>query len=112
MVIVVRFLAMLSEDGWKAGDGQNQPEGRDAHIWAQMTTKGTSFHSSLVRGTVCALMSFDRGRMQEQAASLAVQGVYLGTPSWKHEGWLGQLHTGQRYAPCTEGGSLVLIEGC
>jgi uncharacterized protein YecE (DUF72 family) len=42
-------------------------------------------------------MSFDRERMQEQAASLAVQGVYLGTSSWKYEGWLGQLYTNERY---------------
>jgi len=42
-------------------------------------------------------MTFDREQMQEQAASLAVQGVYLGTSSWKHEGWMGQLYTGERY---------------
>ena len=42
-------------------------------------------------------MPFDRERTQEQAASLAVQGVYLGTSSWKYEGWMGQLYTGERY---------------
>jgi uncharacterized protein YecE (DUF72 family) len=42
-------------------------------------------------------MSFDRERMREQAAALAARGVYLGTSSWKYEGWLGQLYTGARY---------------
>jgi len=42
-------------------------------------------------------MSFDRERMQARAASLAAQGVYLGTSSWKYEGWLGQLYTPGRY---------------
>lgn len=42
-------------------------------------------------------MSFDREHMQEQAASLALQGVYVGTSSWKYEGWLGQLYTAGRY---------------
>jgi uncharacterized protein YecE (DUF72 family) len=42
-------------------------------------------------------MSFDRERMWEQAASLAVQGVYLGTSSWKYEGWMGQLYNAERY---------------
>jgi uncharacterized protein YecE (DUF72 family) len=42
-------------------------------------------------------MSFDRERMQERAGSLAGQGVYLGTSSWKYAGWIGQLYTGNRY---------------
>ena len=42
-------------------------------------------------------MSFDRERIQEHAASLAVQGVYLGTSSWKYEGWMGQLYHAERY---------------
>lgn len=35
--------------------------------------------------------------MREQAVSLARQGVYLGTSSWKYEGWLGQLYSPTRY---------------
>ncbi len=42
-------------------------------------------------------MSFDRKRIQEKAAALAERGVYLGTSSWKYEGWLGQLYSPQRY---------------
>lgn len=36
--------------------------------------------------------------MRARAATLAAQGVYLGTSSWKYEGWLGQLYTPERYA--------------
>jgi uncharacterized protein YecE (DUF72 family) len=41
--------------------------------------------------------SFDRERVAEWAADLAVQGVYVGTSSWKYPGWLGQLYDGRRY---------------
>jgi hypothetical protein len=40
---------------------------------------------------------FDRERMAERAADLAVQGVYIGTSSWKHPGWVRQLYSSQRY---------------
>jgi len=43
-------------------------------------------------------MTFDRGQMQARSADLVVQGVYLGTSSWKYEGWMGQLYTAERYA--------------
>jgi len=42
-------------------------------------------------------MSFDRERMQERAAALAIQGVHIGTSSWKYEGWMGQLYRPERY---------------
>lgn len=42
-------------------------------------------------------MAFDRERMKDQAARLAAQGVFIGTSSWKYEGWLGQLYTPSRY---------------
>jgi uncharacterized protein YecE (DUF72 family) len=40
---------------------------------------------------------FDRQLMAERAADLAVQGVYVGTSSWKYPGWVGQLYSSQRY---------------
>ena len=42
-------------------------------------------------------MEFDRERMKARASALAVQGVYVGTSSWKYEGWLGQLYSSKRY---------------
>src|ERR1035438_2780207 len=42
-------------------------------------------------------MAFDRDHMKERAASLAAKGVYVGTSSWKYEGWFGQLYMPSRY---------------
>ena len=42
-------------------------------------------------------MNFSREQVQRQAAALAAQGVFLGTSSWKYNGWLGQLYTPARY---------------
>ena len=36
-------------------------------------------------------------RLQKKLASLAEENLYLGTSSWKYEGWLGQIYTPQRY---------------
>jgi uncharacterized protein YecE (DUF72 family) len=42
-------------------------------------------------------VSFDRQRLAENAASLAAQGVYVGTSSWKYPGWCGTLYDPARY---------------
>ena len=42
-------------------------------------------------------MEFHRERVREQASNLAVQGVFIGTSSWKYPGWLGQLYDRARY---------------
>ena len=42
-------------------------------------------------------MPFDRNQIKEKAAALAAEGVYIGTSSWKYEGWLNQLYTPARY---------------
>src|ERR1700726_4967363 len=42
-------------------------------------------------------MTFSREQLKEQAASLAVQGVYVGTSSWKYPGWFGMLYDRARY---------------
>ena len=42
-------------------------------------------------------MPFDRDEMRTRAANLASKGVYIGTSSWKYEGWLGQLYAPDRY---------------
>jgi uncharacterized protein YecE (DUF72 family) len=42
-------------------------------------------------------VSFTRQQLAEQAASLAVQGVYVGTSSWKYPGWLGIIYDRARY---------------
>jgi uncharacterized protein YecE (DUF72 family) len=35
--------------------------------------------------------------MKQAAAQLASKGVFIGTSSWKYEGWLGQLYSPERY---------------
>ncbi len=37
-------------------------------------------------------ISFSREQLATQTASLAVQGVYVGTSSWKYPGWCGMLY--------------------
>jgi uncharacterized protein YecE (DUF72 family) len=43
------------------------------------------------------VVSFTRKILAEQAASLAAQGVYVGTSSWKYSGWCGTLYDPARY---------------
>ncbi|HEY2950934.1 MAG TPA: DUF72 domain-containing protein [Verrucomicrobiae bacterium] len=42
-------------------------------------------------------MPFDRAQMAKMAELLASQGVFIGTSSWKYDGWFGQLYTPARY---------------
>ena len=42
-------------------------------------------------------MAFDREAVKQQVERLSEQGLYIGTSSWKYEGWLGQLYTPSRY---------------
>jgi hypothetical protein len=35
---------------------------------------------------------FDREKLK-QAAELSAKGIFIGTSSWKYEGWFGQLYT-------------------
>ncbi|MGC8794402.1 MAG: DUF72 domain-containing protein [Bryobacteraceae bacterium] len=41
--------------------------------------------------------SFDRRRLAERLQRLAEQGIFIGTSSWKYEGWIGQIYTRERY---------------
>ena len=43
------------------------------------------------------IMSFDREQIQQRLATLAEHDVYLGTSSWKYDGWMSQLYTAARY---------------
>jgi Protein of unknown function DUF72 len=42
-------------------------------------------------------MPFDREQTKSTMAMLAAEGVFVGTSSWKYEGWFGQLYTPERY---------------
>jgi uncharacterized protein YecE (DUF72 family) len=40
---------------------------------------------------------FDRQRLRARLAALAQENIFIGTSSWKYEGWLGQIYSRQRY---------------
>ena len=40
---------------------------------------------------------FDRGRLRRKLAELASQRIFIGTSSWKYEGWIGQIYSRNRY---------------
>ena len=41
--------------------------------------------------------SFDRAALAERLRGLSRQGIWIGTSSWKYEGWLDQIYTRDRY---------------
>ena len=41
--------------------------------------------------------NFPRSDLAEKVALLARPGIYVGTSSWKYEGWLGLIYTPERY---------------
>jgi uncharacterized protein YecE (DUF72 family) len=40
---------------------------------------------------------FDRGALASRLRTLANEGIWVGTSSWKYEGWLDQIYTRDRY---------------
>jgi hypothetical protein len=42
-------------------------------------------------------VNLTRQELADEAASLAVQGVYIGTSLWKYPGWCGMLYDRARY---------------
>ena len=43
-------------------------------------------------------MIFDRDQVADKVKELSSHNIYIGTSSWKYEGWLGQLYTPERYS--------------
>jgi uncharacterized protein YecE (DUF72 family) len=41
--------------------------------------------------------AFDRAGLAGKLREMAARGIYVGTSSWKYEGWLGQVYTRERY---------------
>ena len=40
---------------------------------------------------------FDRARLSAKLAALASERIFIGTSSWKYEGWIGQIYSRNRY---------------
>lgn len=43
-------------------------------------------------------MIFDRHKIAESVKELADHNIFIGTSSWKYEGWMGQLYSPERYS--------------
>jgi hypothetical protein len=41
--------------------------------------------------------TFDRLRLAAKIKRLSENNVFIGTSSWRYEGWLGQVYTPERY---------------
>jgi uncharacterized protein YecE (DUF72 family) len=41
--------------------------------------------------------SFDRASLAAKVSALAERNIFVGTSSWRYEGWLGQIYTPERY---------------
>src|SRR5262249_2872544 len=75
------------------------------HDWAVVDDAGIRESDHLTPGMVGMNPSlFEADEPPAQAArlrpalrALADQGVFLGTSSWKYEGWIGSIYTSQRY---------------
>ena len=53
--------------------------------------------SPLTQPIRLSAVGFNRQELAYRAASLAVQGVYISTSSWKYPGWCGMLFDRARY---------------
>ncbi len=40
---------------------------------------------------------FDRRRLSARLSALAAENIFIGTSSWKYEGWIGQIYSRSRY---------------
>jgi uncharacterized protein YecE (DUF72 family) len=40
---------------------------------------------------------FDRQRLRARLTALSAEKIFIGTSSWKYEGWMGQIYSRQRY---------------
>ena len=55
--------------------------------------------------------AFPRDQLREYVAELASKGVYVGTSSWKYEGWLGLIYSPEKYLRYFKEGPPKLLKG-
>lgn len=55
--------------------------------------------------------AFPRDQFRQQIAELAGQGIYVGTSSWKYEGWLGLIYSPERYLRYFKEGPPKILKG-
>ena len=54
---------------------------------------------------------FPRTELAEAVAALTKEGVYIGTSSWKYEGWLGMIYSPEKYLRYFKSGPPKLQKG-
>jgi uncharacterized protein YecE (DUF72 family) len=54
---------------------------------------------------------FPREQLRARLAELAKEGIYVGTSSWKYEGWLGLVYSPERYMRYFKAGPPKLVKG-
>ena len=57
------------------------------------------------------MVLFPLQQLRQQVTELAARGVYIGTSSWKYEGWLGQVYSPERYLRYFKAGPPKLLKG-
>ena len=55
--------------------------------------------------------AFPRDRFRQQIAELAAHGIYVGTSSWKYEGWLGLIYSPEKYLRYFKEGPSKILKG-
>ena len=55
--------------------------------------------------------SFHRDEFRQQIAELTTQGIYVGTSSWKYEGWLGLIYSPEKYLRYFKEGPPKILKG-
>ena len=58
------------------------------------------------------MSQFDREMLRSELTGLAASGVYIGTSSWKYEGWLGQVYDPARYVYRSKFAKTRFERGC
>src|ERR1700679_105616 len=57
------------------------------------------------------MQPFPLEELRRGLTTLATQGVYIGTSSWKYAGWLGQIYSPERYLRYFKSGPPKMMKG-
>jgi uncharacterized protein YecE (DUF72 family) len=57
------------------------------------------------------MSAFPLEQLRQKVAALAAEGIYVGTSSWKYEGWLGQIYSPEKYLRYFKSGPPKILKG-
>jgi uncharacterized protein YecE (DUF72 family) len=75
-------------------------EGSRHFAWQQVSPPGSlleDIRNGKFIPVVLSVNPFPLESFREQVATLASEGIYVGTSSWKYEGWLGLIYSPEKY---------------